>query len=136
LRGIVKVAPSDYPLIQRTYDNLVNLKAEASHCPRRRRPSTAIGVPGPLRIGIGIGDNFGFVTQGYIDVVLIRDRPGQNLFVAMSDIRVARPNLPIIVIGPSTDDATMLNATVCGAKGHVFDGSAFGECARALRVVS
>jgi DNA-binding NarL/FixJ family response regulator len=69
-------------------------------------------------------------------VVLIRDRPGQNLFVAMSDIRVARPNLPIIVIGPSTDDATMLNATVCGAKGHVFDGSAFGEFARALRVVS
>ena len=109
MRGIVKVAPSDYPLIQRTYDNLVNLKAEASHCPRRRRPS---------------------------DVVLIRDRPGQNLFVAMSDIRVARPNLPIIVIGPSTDDATMLNATVCGAKGHVFDGSAFGEFARALRVVS
>ena|ERR1700722_16261359 len=42
--------------------------------------------------------------QANIDVALIRDRIGQNLSGAMSELRMARPYLPIIVIGPSTED--------------------------------
>src|ERR1035438_8355692 len=48
-------------------------------------------------------------VQANIDVVLIGDRRGQNLFDALSNFKVMRPNLPVIVIGPSTDDEIMLN---------------------------
>jgi DNA-binding NarL/FixJ family response regulator len=74
--------------------------------------------------------------QANIDVVLIGDRPGQNLLDTMANLKMMRPNLPIIVIGRSTDDEIMLNAIVFGAKGYVFDGAPPGEFARAIRVVS
>jgi DNA-binding NarL/FixJ family response regulator len=61
--------------------------------------------------------------QENIDVVLIGDRPGQNLTDTMSNLKVMRPHMPIIVIGPSTDDEIILNAIVSGAKGYVFDGA-------------
>ena len=75
-------------------------------------------------------------SQANIDVVLIGDRPGQNLLDTISNLKVMHPNLPIIVIGPSTEDEIMLNAIVCGAKGYVFDGAPPSEFARAIRVVS
>ena len=75
-------------------------------------------------------------VQANIDVVLIGHRRGQNLFDALSNFKVMRPNLPVIVIGPSTDDEIMLNAIVSGAKGYVFDGASPSEFARAIHVVS
>ena len=74
--------------------------------------------------------------QANIDLLLITDRPGQNLFDTISNLKVMRPNLPVIVIGPSTDDEIMLNAIVCGAKGYVCDGAPPSEFARAIRMVS
>jgi DNA-binding NarL/FixJ family response regulator len=71
----------------------------------------------------------------HIDVVLIGDRPGQNLADTISNLTV-RPHMPIIVIGPSTNDENMLNAIVSGAKGYVFDGAPPSEFARAIRLVS
>jgi DNA-binding NarL/FixJ family response regulator len=75
-------------------------------------------------------------SQTNIDVVLIGDRPGNNLFDTMSNLKVMRPNLPIIVIGPNRDDETSLNAIASGAKGYVFDGAPPSEFAQAIRVVS
>jgi len=74
--------------------------------------------------------------QANIDVVLIGDRPGHNLLATMSNLKMKRPNLPIIVVGASPNDEIMLNAIVCGAKGYVFDGAPPSEFARAIRVVS
>jgi DNA-binding NarL/FixJ family response regulator len=74
--------------------------------------------------------------QSNIDVVLIGDRPGQNLFDIVSNLKVVRPSLPIIVIGRSKDDKIMLNAIVSGAKGYVFDGAPPSEFAQAIRTVS
>ena len=74
--------------------------------------------------------------QSNIDVVLIGDRPGQNLFEIVSNLKVVRPSLPIIVIGRSKDDKIMLNAIVSGAKGYVFDGAPPSEFAQAIRTVS
>jgi DNA-binding NarL/FixJ family response regulator len=74
--------------------------------------------------------------QANIDVVLIGDRPGCNLFNSMSNLKMMRPDLPIIVTGPSTDDEIMLNAIVSGAKGYVFDGAPPSEFARAIHEVS
>lgn len=71
-----------------------------------------------------------------IDVVLIGDRPGYNLLDTMSKLKMMRPNLPILVIGPSTDDSITLNAIVAGAKGYVFDGERPNEFAQAIRVVN
>jgi DNA-binding NarL/FixJ family response regulator len=75
-------------------------------------------------------------TQANIDVVLLSDRPGHNLLDAISNLKMMRPNLPIIVIGPSSDDEIMLNAIVSGAKGYVFDGAPPSEFVRAIHVVS
>ena len=74
--------------------------------------------------------------QENIDVVLIEDRPGHSLFDTLSSLKMMRPNLPIIVVGASTNDEIMLNAIVCGAKGYVFDGAPPSEFARAIRVVT
>ena len=54
----------------------------------------------------------------------------------MAHLKMMRPNLPIIVVGASTNDEIILNAIVCGAKGYVFDGAPPSEFARAIRVVS
>jgi DNA-binding NarL/FixJ family response regulator len=70
------------------------------------------------------------------DLVLLGDRPGQNLPDMVSNLKVMRPNLPIIVFGPRTDEMSMLNAIVSGAKGYVFDGALPGEFAQAIRVVN
>jgi len=74
--------------------------------------------------------------QENIDVVLIGDRPSQNLADTISNLKVVHPNLPIIVIGPNRDDETSLNTIVYGAKGYVFDGASPSEFAGAIRVVS
>lgn len=74
--------------------------------------------------------------HSHIDLVLIGDRVGQNLFDMMSNVKMMRPNLPIVVIGPGTDDQIMLNAIVSGAKGYVFNGAPPSEYAQAIRVVS
>jgi len=73
--------------------------------------------------------------QENIDVVLIGDRPGHNLRDTISNLKMIRPKLPIIVVGARTNDEIMLNAIVCGAKGYVFDGAPPSEFARAIRVV-
>jgi DNA-binding NarL/FixJ family response regulator len=74
--------------------------------------------------------------QENLDVVLLGDRAGQNLYETMPNLKVMCPGLPIIVIGPSTDDKIMLNAIVSGAKGYVFDGAPPNEFAQAIRAVS
>jgi DNA-binding NarL/FixJ family response regulator len=75
-------------------------------------------------------------NQANIDVVIIGDRTGQSLYDTMSNLKVMRPSLPIIVIGPTADDKIMLNAIVSGAKGYVFDGAPPSEFAQAIRTVS
>ncbi len=75
-------------------------------------------------------------SHGDIDVVLLGDRPGYNMADALSELKTMCPDLPIIVLGPRTNDEVMLNALVSGAKGYVFDGAPPGEFAQAIRVVS
>lgn len=73
--------------------------------------------------------------QANIDAVLIGDRPGQNLVDTISNLKMMRPKLRIIVVGPRTDDEIVLSALVSGAKGYVFDGSPPSEFVRAIHVV-
>jgi DNA-binding NarL/FixJ family response regulator len=74
--------------------------------------------------------------QQNISLVLLGDRRGRNVIDIMSNLKAMRPDLPIIVIGPSADDETMLAAIISGAKGYVFDGAPSREFAQAIRIVN
>ena len=71
-----------------------------------------------------------------IDVVLLGNCAGRDLFDAISNLKMMRPNLAILVAGPRTDDQTILNAVASGAKGYVFEGAAPSEFTRAIHAVS
>jgi DNA-binding NarL/FixJ family response regulator len=78
----------------------------------------------------------GVGTQQNVDLVLLGDRRGQNLFDAMASLKATRPNLRIIVIGPGTEDETILKAIAFGAKGYVDESASRADFVQAIRIVS
>src|ERR1700740_1209660 len=53
-----------------------------------------------------------------IDLILLGNRAGQNLFDVMASLKAARPDLRIIVTGSGIDEETILKAIASGAKGY------------------
>src|SRR5207245_7797965 len=53
-----------------------------------------------------------------IDLVLLGNRAGQNLFDVMASLKATRPDLRIIVTGSGMDEETILKAIASGAKGY------------------
>lgn len=74
------------------------------------------------------------VLQG-IDLVLLGNRAGQNLFDVMASLKATRPDLKIIVIGAGMDEETILKAIASGAKGYVDEAATPAEFVQAIRVV-
>ena len=54
-----------------------------------------------------------------IDLVLLGNRSGQNLFDIMASLKAVRPDLRIIVTGSGMDEESILKAIAAGAKGYV-----------------
>ncbi len=54
-----------------------------------------------------------------IDLVLLGNRSGHNLFDLMASLKASRPDLRIIVTGSGMDEETILKAIASGAKGYV-----------------
>jgi len=54
----------------------------------------------------------------------------------MSNLKAIRPDLPIIVVGSSTDDEAIFSAIAAGAKGYLFDGAPPSEFAQAIRTAN
>ncbi len=52
-----------------------------------------------------------------IDLILLGNRSGQNLFDVMASLKATRPDLRIIVTGSGIDEETILKAIASGAKG-------------------
>src|SRR6266536_2997546 len=52
-----------------------------------------------------------------IDLVLLGNRNGQNLFDVMASLKASRPDLRIIVTGAGMDEETILKAIASGSKG-------------------
>ncbi len=77
-------------------------------------------------------------TQHNIDLVLLGDRSGQNLFDVMATLTLkeTRPNLRIIVVGPAVEDEAILKAVAFGAKGYVDAAASPADFAQAIRTVS
>lgn len=71
-----------------------------------------------------------------IDLVLLGNRSGQNLFDLMASLKAARPDLRIIVTGSGVDQETILKAIAAGAKGYVDEAASPAEFVQAIRIVS
>jgi DNA-binding NarL/FixJ family response regulator len=74
------------------------------------------------------------VLEG-IDIILLGNRSGQNLFDVMASLKATRPDLKIVVTGSGIDEETILKAIACGAKGCVDEAAPPSEFARAIHVV-
>ena len=70
-----------------------------------------------------------------IDLVLLGNRNGQNLFDVMASLKASRPDLRIIVTGAGMDEETILKAIASGSKGYVDEAASAAEFVQALRVV-
>jgi len=70
-----------------------------------------------------------------IDLVLLGNRSGQNLFDVMASLKAARPDLKIIVTGAGMDEETILKAIASGSKGYVDEAASAAEFVQAIRVV-
>jgi DNA-binding NarL/FixJ family response regulator len=71
-----------------------------------------------------------------IDLVLLGNRNGNNLFDLMASLKAARPDLRIIVTGSGMDDETILKAIASGAKGYVDEAASPKEFVQAIRIVN
>jgi DNA-binding NarL/FixJ family response regulator len=71
-----------------------------------------------------------------IDLILLGNRSGQNLFDVMASLKAARPDLRIIVTGSGMDEETILKAIASGAKGYVDEAASPTEFVQAIRVVN
>jgi len=75
-------------------------------------------------------------TLQNIDLVLLGNRTGQNLFDVMASMKAARPDLRIIVTGSGIDEETILKAIAAGAKGYVDEAASPAEFVQAIRIVN
>jgi DNA-binding NarL/FixJ family response regulator len=75
-------------------------------------------------------------VQPNIDLVLLGNRAGQNLFDVMASLKATRPDLRIIVTGSGMDEETILKAIASGAKGYVDEAASPQEFVQAIRIVN
>jgi DNA-binding NarL/FixJ family response regulator len=74
-------------------------------------------------------------TLPNIDLVLLGNRSGQNLFDVMASLKASRPDLRIIVTGAGMDEESILKAIASGAKGYVDEAASATEFVQAIRIV-
>ena len=74
-------------------------------------------------------------TESNVDIVLLGNQAGQNLYDTMAGLKAARPDLRIIVTGTGADDETILKALAGGAKGYVDEAASRWEFVQAIRIV-
>ncbi len=75
-------------------------------------------------------------TMQDIELILLGNRGGQNLFDVMASLKATRPDLRIIVTGSGMDEETILKAIAAGAKGYVDEAASAAEFVQAIRIVS
>ena len=75
-------------------------------------------------------------TLTNIDVVLLGNGNGQNLFDLMASLKASRPDLRIIMSGSGMDEETILKAITSGAKGYVDKAASPAEFVQAIRIVN
>src|SRR5258708_15864280 len=71
-----------------------------------------------------------------IDLVLLGNRSGQNLFDIMASLKAVRPDVRIIVTGSGMEAESILKAIAAGAKGYVDKAASPTDFVQALRIVN
>lgn len=75
-------------------------------------------------------------SQPDIDLALLGNHVGPNLFEVIATLKAAHPALRIIVMGSGMDEEDILKAITAGAKGYVNERAEPGEFIQAIRVVN
>jgi len=75
-------------------------------------------------------------TLANLDLVVLGNRNGQNLFDLMTSLKASRPDLRIIVTGSGKDEETILKAIASGAKGYLDEAASPIEFVQAIRMVN
>lgn len=75
-------------------------------------------------------------AQQSIDLVLLGNHIGLNLFEVVATLKAARPDLRVIVMGAGMDEENILKAIASGAKGYIDEAADPTEFEQAFRVVS
>lgn len=71
-----------------------------------------------------------------IDLALLGNHSGPNLFEAMATLRAIRPDLRIIAMGSGMDEENVLKAIAAGAKGYIDEAADPTEFINAIRAVN
>ncbi len=74
-------------------------------------------------------------AQQSIDLVLLGNHIGSNLFEVVATLKAARPDLRVIVMGAGMDEENILKAIASGAKGYIDEAADPTEFGQAFRVV-
>jgi len=75
-------------------------------------------------------------TLTNIDLVLLGNCKGRNLFDLLATLKASRPGVRIIVSDSGLDERTILKAVASGAKGYVDNAASAAEFVQAVRVVN
>jgi DNA-binding NarL/FixJ family response regulator len=75
-------------------------------------------------------------TLTNIDLVILGNCKGRNLFDLLATLKASRPDLRIIVSDSGLDERTILKAVASGAKGYVDNAASAAEFVQAVRVVN
>jgi len=70
-----------------------------------------------------------------IDLALLGNHAGTDLFEAMATLKAARPGLRIIVMSSGMDEEKILKAIASGAKGYIDEAATPAEFVQAIRAV-
>lgn len=70
-----------------------------------------------------------------IQVALLGNRAGGNMFDVMDKLKTTRPDLRVLVTGPAADDEAVMLALASGARGYVSETASASELAQAIRIV-
>lgn len=71
-----------------------------------------------------------------IDVLILGKRLNQDLSAMMQHLKMVRPGVPVLVIGPATEDQAVLEALTNGVKGYVDESAPASEFVSAIRVMN
>jgi DNA-binding NarL/FixJ family response regulator len=74
-------------------------------------------------------------TKESVDLVLLGNDRNRDCAEVLTELKVIRPDLRILVVGNGIDDKTSLKILTCGAKGYLNESSPADEFARAIRLV-
>jgi DNA-binding NarL/FixJ family response regulator len=75
-------------------------------------------------------------AQQNIDLAILGNLAGPDLFEAMATLKAARPGLRIIVMSSGMDEEKILKAIASGAKGYIDEAAAPAEFVQAIRAVN